>query len=552
MDALARTRTLLAAVLAALAVLVAASGAGAATGDPVLPDLVADPPAHPLIVQEANGSGRLLLRFDGYIHNAGDGALEVDGSRPDADAAEPMSVLQRVFDADGNPVAPDIDMAALGAQLIYENADGHQHFHLHDAARYSLWNGDRTAEIAPSMKVGFCMGDSQHVDAKGPANAVYTFGDFCGHLNPAATDVHEGISPGWRDIYTRGLPFQWIDVSNVQPGTYWLRSEVDPDHFVTESNEVNPPAYATAPVAVPGYIAASVAAGSVPGGGQLPITLGATVSGTPGPRAFRIGSAPAHGTLDVAPGAAFAGPTVTYRPAVGYRGTDGFTYVALDANSAYPRTPSTATVSLDVGAEPTPSVLISGAPATLATSHSVQLAASVANDVSGVIWTVDGVAGGSARVGRISAAGTYRAPARIPVGGSVVVAARSAGGGRDERTIRIVPSTQAMSLALPLIPGLPRAGQQIGRPTLAVIEGTVVGAARAGRSGTLTLRVLTGRRLIVRCRAAAPARRVMACRHLSPHGVTAKHLRLVATLRIHGRLVATRRLNGARAVGHGG
>ena len=26
----------------------------------------------------------------------------------------------------------------------------------------------------------------------------------------------------------RFLPFQWVDISETQPGTYWLRSEIDP------------------------------------------------------------------------------------------------------------------------------------------------------------------------------------------------------------------------------------------------------------------------------------------------------------------------------------
>jgi hypothetical protein len=541
--------------VAVLGALILATGPAppARADGPVAPDLVADPPARPVISQETSGAGRLLLRFDGFIHNAGAGPLEIDGSR--AASTDPMQVDQRLFFADSTPGAPHFDvfdMSAAGAELVYETADGHQHFHLHDAARYSLWSSDRTAEVAPSMKVGFCMGDSQHVGPGGPSSAVYTFSDFCGHLDPTALTVQEGISPGWRDVYTRTLPFQWIDISDVQPGTYWLRADVDPDGFIAESDEVNAPAYSTAATTIPGYVAGPVAAGTVPGGGQLTIALAATAIGGPGPLAFRVVTAPAHGTLDVAPGATFAGPQVVYRPAPGYRGPDAFTYAAVVAGSPYPRTPATATVSLDVGAAPTPSVLISGAPASLATGHSAQLAAAVANDAPGVSWTVDGVPGGTARAGRITADGVYTAPSAIPPGGTVVVAARSASGAQDERVVRIVPSVEAMSLALPFIPRMPRAGERIGRPTLAVVEGTVVAAVRTGRRGTLTLRVLVGRRLVVRCRAVAPARRVMACRELAPAGVAAQRLRLVATLAVRGRIVATRRLRGARVVEHHG
>src|SRR2546430_12673258 len=62
----------------------------------LLPDLVADPPAHPLLDYYAypDGSHDLLLRFDGYVHNAGAGALDIRASR--ARAVQPLPPMQRV------------------------------------------------------------------------------------------------------------------------------------------------------------------------------------------------------------------------------------------------------------------------------------------------------------------------------------------------------------------------------------------------------------------------------------------------------------------------
>ena len=67
-----------------------------------------------------------------------------------------------------------------------------------------------------------------------------------------------GISTGWRDVYERTLPFQYIDVSNLQPGHYWLRSQVDPNNLLRESNEVNAAVFASARSTVPGYIARAI------------------------------------------------------------------------------------------------------------------------------------------------------------------------------------------------------------------------------------------------------------------------------------------------------
>ena len=60
--------------------------------------------------------------------------------------------------------------------MIFEPEDGHDHWHLKNAARYSLWNEAKTAEVAPAMKVGFCLIDSQRRETNGPSRAVYTTG----------------------------------------------------------------------------------------------------------------------------------------------------------------------------------------------------------------------------------------------------------------------------------------------------------------------------------------------------------------------------------------
>ena len=128
--------------------------------------------------------------------------------------------------------------------MVWEPEDGHDHWHIQHAARYSLWSADRAAMVAPAMKVGFCLIDSQHVDSHGPGSRVYTLAanDFCAQGDPQVPSLVEGISAGWRDVYVRSLAFQWVDVSDVQPGTYWLRAEVDPDNWARESSESNAPA----------------------------------------------------------------------------------------------------------------------------------------------------------------------------------------------------------------------------------------------------------------------------------------------------------------------
>lgn len=41
------------------------------------------------------------------------------------------------------------------------------------------------------------------------------------------------------DVYGKNLPGQWIDITDVPGGRYWIESVVDPYNRIKESNEKN-------------------------------------------------------------------------------------------------------------------------------------------------------------------------------------------------------------------------------------------------------------------------------------------------------------------------
>ena len=421
-----------------------------------LPDLVADAPERPLLAEYTypDGTEALLLRFDGFVHNRGTGPLEMRGSGRSGSDMTTVRQWARRTGASLEALTP-----VNPATIRYETADGHNHWHLKEIARYSLWNAARTAEVTPAQKVGFCLEDSQRIETNGPTSQVYSAGvNFCLQNQPTASAVAMGISAGWRDIYGRHLAMQWVDVSDVQPGAYRLASQVDTNDVVQESNEQNARTFEPEDSIIPGYRAQAVNRGDVPAGQASTVTLAAQTFArparpawnepgvTPGARRFRIVSLPAHGTLrsgttTLAAGSVVTSADVTYTPASGYTGPDGFAFSAFDNTSPYPRTPAEASVTLTVGSQtPAPTVAISGAPAQLLTGTSAQLSATVTDAPAGVTWSVNGVAGGNATVGTITTAGLYRAPAAVPSGGSVTVRATStaAPAAFDEETIAIV------------------------------------------------------------------------------------------------------------------
>jgi hypothetical protein len=196
----------------------------------LLPDLIvwADPSQGFLGSAGLDGytqPGRVLLRFGNAVANIGTGAMELRGGAilPD----ESQEVFQRIFNSDGSHTD------RLAGLFEYHSTHGHIHFE--DFATYNLraiTAGNGVGDIVASGgKTSFCLLDSLAYNANlpgAPRNAVYN-----------SCDQVQGISVGWADVYDYSLPDQWIDVTDVAPGEYWLESIADPLNHLLEANEGN-------------------------------------------------------------------------------------------------------------------------------------------------------------------------------------------------------------------------------------------------------------------------------------------------------------------------
>jgi hypothetical protein len=533
-------RRVVAGALAVLACLSAAHGTFAqpARAAEALPDLVADPPRWPFLEQYTDTGGtRLLLRFDGFIRNAGAGAAEMRGS---ARTGLVMGTVdQRIFNTDSSWT----DESQPAAQIQFEPEDGHDHWHLREAARYSLWNLAQSAEVAPAMKVGFCLTDSERMDANAPADPVYTTSTirFCEHHDPNVAGVYMGISPGWRDLYDSGLAFQWVDVSDVSPGRYWLHAQVDPNNVIRESDELNPPAVSENSPIVPGYVAEQVTQQGLESGAPATVTLASDSWGAPGARQFRVESPPAHGTLGVAAGTWFDGPAITYTPDAGYEGSDSFSFSARDSSSQFPVHPVIATVALGVE-RAQQAVAISGAPAQLYTGTSAQLSSTVTHGPPQVTWSVGGVVGGNATLGKISATGLYHAPAKAPPGGRVAIRATGSSGAFAEVKVAVVkapPGTPAPGSDGSPDPNGPVLTPLLSVPRLAAHGRTITTSTIPGRGGVVETVARVGSRRIALCRTKSPARRRVACKVSVPRRYSVRSVLFVMKLRVAGKVLKT-------------
>ena len=237
---------------------------------PQAPDLRADPVGfvqQPAVYADDDvgpyGSGRLLVRFDGYVTNVGQGPLEVSGN-----PQIPGDVKQRARTAPGGPVgrrgeprgplrerrrARPLPPEARDALLAVDpRQDGAGRCRAEGGLLPVRPRGRAAAEPAPGPG-GLHAGRHALLRRREPRR----------HL---PEDGHVG---GWRDVYEQFLAYQWVDVSNTAPGVYVVGSEADPDNVIWEGGgaaEVNPPAFADGqPVTVPGWIAQPV---SVPQTGR--------------------------------------------------------------------------------------------------------------------------------------------------------------------------------------------------------------------------------------------------------------------------------------------
>jgi hypothetical protein len=169
---------------------------------------------------EPTEPGRTLMRVSTATPNTGAGKLELRG-----DSSAP-GVYQRIFRADGS------SYDRFAGNFTFHPNHGHLHFdnwiNLH--LRAVLTNDGVGGIIASGHKTSFAIIDLVRYDPSLPGSP--SSGQYTGGLV-------QGLSVGWADIYTADLQDQWIDVTDVPSGRYWLEAVVDPADSILESNETN-------------------------------------------------------------------------------------------------------------------------------------------------------------------------------------------------------------------------------------------------------------------------------------------------------------------------
>lgn len=185
--------------------------------------------------------GTRALRFSTASVNYGPGRLEIRGGEISGNL---QLVNQRVYRSDGS----FWDRPA--GSFVYHPTHGHIHFEDWTVFRLKqvLPGGGVGATVATGAKTSFCIIELRHHNSNAPGHNTAPGYNSCGQV--------QGLRPGWADVYGASLDGQFINLTGVPDGIYWLEGEVDPDNLLIETDETNNSvkiqvAIGSVPVAVP-------------------------------------------------------------------------------------------------------------------------------------------------------------------------------------------------------------------------------------------------------------------------------------------------------------
>ena len=200
------------------------------------PDLITvDLSAGEMSIEERGN--RTLLRLANRVGNIGAGPLEIrsDGQGPGCDAEGEVRGFQRTYEKEWSPAGPNTEFEDQEIGCIRYHPS-HFHWHVTSIARYTLVD-EETGVPVDGNKVGFCLGDSGHIEEFPSAQPFYSF-DGCGS-GPDTLPTITGISPGFFDLYGPSTAGQRINVTGLERGRYCVRSEANPTGEVHESDPQN-------------------------------------------------------------------------------------------------------------------------------------------------------------------------------------------------------------------------------------------------------------------------------------------------------------------------
>lgn len=190
----------------------------------LLPDLRTLPPSNLEIVSLPDSTRE--LRLSNTIWNSGLGPLELMGTNdPDT---QKTRVEQFIY------TGSDLHYTHLVGEFVWHIQ--HDHWHFKEFTIYELWTLSPTVGldrlVSTSGKLSYCVVDTDLID-----RTIEDFSPYKRYVECGAT--LQGLSVGWGDTYKSYLDGQSIPLAGVEDGIYALKSTVNPDALLLETDYHN-------------------------------------------------------------------------------------------------------------------------------------------------------------------------------------------------------------------------------------------------------------------------------------------------------------------------
>lgn len=192
----------------------------------LLPDLQPVPPQS-LSIDSDRANRTREIRFSTTTANVGEGPLEMRGTfNPETGLTR---ATQRIASRDGDGMAERV----AGEFEVHPD---HNHWHFESFTEFELWTyapgGTLDRLVTTTGKMTFCLMDTGRIASAPPGSPARATFTGCG-------DQTQGISVGWQDTYSSTTPGQELDITGLPDGRYAIRSTVDPENRLMETDDTN-------------------------------------------------------------------------------------------------------------------------------------------------------------------------------------------------------------------------------------------------------------------------------------------------------------------------
>jgi Domain of unknown function (DUF4082)/Bacterial Ig domain/Fibronectin type III domain/Lysyl oxidase len=179
-------------------------------------------------------SGKKTLEFTHVSSDFGAGPLEI---RPKYNSQTNISQGYQALYTMPSPGVWKFDHTVpIVGPMVYEAATADYRYPLDKFFLYGASpEGGPGSLVASSPKVNFCMTSDTRLG--GVPNTPTQNGYDGGECHRPEGLL--GVSVGWGDQYDATDEGEGIDISSLPNGTYWLRAEIDPYHYLQESSLAN-------------------------------------------------------------------------------------------------------------------------------------------------------------------------------------------------------------------------------------------------------------------------------------------------------------------------